>query len=217
MAGKETRLETGRQRAASAVASILGQLRTARLAANLSQAAIAAQLGWPQTRYSLFERNVRDVTFAEVILVSSILGLKLTFDLFRVDEGVRDAGSQRLIDRFFGQLASVWTATREAPFPRLGDLRSWDVLMRLGKDYRVGVEAETRLRDIQELVRRIRQRELHGGADHILVILSDSQHNRRYVDEFRAALGPPFSTPPRDLLAALRAGQPVPGSGVILL
>jgi len=217
MAGKETRLETGRQRAASAVASILSQLRTARLTSNLSQAAIAAQLGWSQTRYSLFERNVREVTVADVSLVASILGLKLTFDVFRIDEGVRDAGSQRLIERFLAMLASVWLQTREAPFPHLGDLRSWDVLIRLGRDYRVGVEAETRLRDIQELVRRIRQRELHGGADHIIVILSDSQHNRRYVDEFRAALGPNYLTQPGDLLADLRTGRQLPGSGVILL
>jgi hypothetical protein len=89
--------------------------------------------------------------------------------------------------------------------------------MRLGSDYRVGVEAETRLHDIQELVRRIRQRELHGGADHILVILSDSQHNRRHADELRSAVGPDYLTPPRDLVAALRAGRPLPGSGVILL
>ena len=149
--------------------------------------------------------------------MASILGLKLTFDLYRVDEGVRDAGSQRLIERFLALLASGWRATREAPFPCLRDLRSWDVLIRLNMDYRVGVEAETRLRDIQELVRRIRQRELHGGADHIVVILSDSQHNRRYADEFRTALGPNYLTAPRDLLAALRTGRPLPASGVILL
>jgi len=105
----------------------------------------------------------------------------------------------------------------EAPFPTLGDLRSWDLLIRLGSVHRVGVEAETRLRDIQELVRRIRQRELHGGVDHILIVLSDSQHNRRFADELRAALGPTYRCQPTDLLLALKAGQPLPGYGVILV
>ncbi len=51
----------------------------------------------------------------------------------------------------------------------------------------------------------------------ILVILSDSAHNRALADDFRAALGPEFAASPRELLAAIRDAKPLPGSGVVLL
>lgn len=217
MPTKESRLARGKRAGQLAADSIVGQLRDARLEANLSQATLAKHAGWPQSRYSRMEQSVQPLAVEDMFVVAMLLGLRPKLELYRVEEGLRDQGSQALIARFRSILAGAWTATREAPFPTLGDLRSWDLLIRLGTTYRVGVEAETRLRDIQELVRRIRQRELHGGADHILIILSDSQHNRRHADELRSALGPDYTTHTADLLTALRAGTPLPGSGLILL
>ena len=199
------------------VAAVLTELRNARHDANLSQAALAKKLGWTQTRYSRFERNADPITVEDVCLVSIVLGLKPRFDLYRVDEGLRDQGSVGLVNRFCALLSPVWSVMREAPFPNLGDFRSWDVLLRLGSSFRVGVEAETRLRELEELVRRIRQRELHGGVNEILVLLSRSGHNRSNRETLRAALGPNYLAPPGDLLAALRTGRQLPGSGVILL
>jgi transcriptional regulator with XRE-family HTH domain len=217
MPTKESRLARGKRAGQLAADSIIRQLRDARLEANLSQATLAKHTGWPQSRYSRMERSVQPLAVEDMYVVATLLGLRPKLELYRVEEGLRDQGSQALIARFRSILAAAWIATREAPFPTLGDLRSWDLLIRLGTVYRVGVEAETRLRDIQELVRRIRQRELHGGADHILVILSDSQHNRRHADELRSALGSAYTTSSVDLHTALRAGAPLPGSGVILL
>jgi transcriptional regulator with XRE-family HTH domain len=214
---RDTRLERGRRKASECKARLLHELRAARHAAGVSQSSLARQLGWSQTRYSQFERATRPATVDDVCLVAVMLGLRPRFDLFREDEGVRDQGHQRLIARFCAILSSLWSVHREAPFPTLGDLRSWDVLIRLGTAFRVGVEAETRVRDQQELVRRIRQRELHGGVDAIVVLLSDSAHNRRLVGELRESLGPDYATPARSLIRALRTGQPLPGSGVIVL
>ena len=81
----------------------------------------------------------------------------------------------------------------------------------------VGVDIETRIRDIQELVRRTRLRERDGETDAILIVLSDSAVNRRLVDQLRDALGPGYATSPRLILRALRAGERLPGSGVILV
>jgi hypothetical protein len=85
------------------------------------------------------------------------------------------------------------------------------------ESYLVGVEAETRIRDVQELVRRLRQRERDGGADEILLVLANSAHNRALVEELRAALGDRYATAPKVLLHCLRAGRRLPGSGVILI
>jgi hypothetical protein len=73
------------------------------------------------------------------------------------------------------------------------------------------------VRDIQAFVRRIRLRERDGAPEIIVIVLSDSRANRLQVDDLREALGPAFATPPRLILAALRDGQPVPGSGVVLV
>lgn len=217
MSVRESRLERGKQLSAEVVRTLLARIKEARLEANLSQAALAKRLGWTQTRYSLFERNVAPVTLEDTCLAAAMLGFKPKFELYRVDEGLRDQGHTRLIARLRALISPLWHVTLEAPFPLLGDLRSWDLLIRLATTYRVGVEAETRLRDIQELVRRIRQRELHGGVDAIVIVLSDSGHNRRQVDDLRAALGSDYQTPTDELIDALRAGRSLKGSGVLLL
>lgn len=217
MATRETRLDRGRSHARQLTATLLSELRLTRRTAGISQAALGRLLGWPQSRFSEFERNKRDPTIGEICEVGALLGLKPTIQLHPEEEPLRDRGQLKLIARFRALLSTTWHVMIEAPFPTLGDLRSWDVLIRLGSTYRVGVEAETRIRDIQELVRRIRQRELHGGVDEILIILSDTTHNRRLVGELREALGERYAASPRTLHAGLRTGSPLPGSGLILL
>ena len=81
----------------------------------------------------------------------------------------------------------------------------------------MGVELETRVRDVQRLVRKIRERERDGGVDQILIVLSASAHNRRVSAQLLEALGLEFATSPRVILRALREGRPIPGSGVTLL
>ena len=104
----------------------------------------------------------------------------------------------------------------EALLPAQGDLRAWDLLLRLGSQI-VGVEVETRIRDIQGLVRRIRGRQRDGGVDEILLVLADTRFNRRLLAELRESLGSDFETSPASVLAALSSGQPVPGSCVLLI
>ena len=148
--------------------------------------------------------------------IASVLGLELTLGLHPLGDPIRDRGHQALIARFVALVAGAYRIAREVPLPTPGDLRSWDVMLRLG-ELLIGVEAETRVRDIQALVRRIRARERDGGVGEILLVLADTAYNRRVVSELREALGERFKTSPRILLAALRAGRSLPGSGVILV
>jgi transcriptional regulator with XRE-family HTH domain len=194
----------------------LDELQLARTTANVSQEALAALLDWSQPRYSKFERGQQRPAVHEVCEVAAALGLEASVVLRRVEEGLRDSGQMRVMARFQRLLSPRWHASIEAPFPALGDLRSWDALLRL-RDHRVGVEIETRLRDQQELIRRIRQREVHGRVDEILVVLSESRHNRLLVDGLRAGLGVRYGATPRELRAALRDGNPLPRSGVLLV
>ena len=144
------------------------------------------------------------------------LGLELSAGLHPAGDPIRDKGHQALITRFRAMVGAAWRIAAEVPFPTPGDPRTWDLILRVAGQI-VGVEAETRIRDVQALARRIHQREANGGVTAILVLLADTATNRRLVDQLREALGPSYQTQPRDLLAAFRRGQPLPGSGVVLL
>ncbi|MDL2334726.1 MAG: hypothetical protein QFC55_01670 [Chloroflexota bacterium] len=178
---------------------------------------MARELGWSHARYARFEAGlVASVSLVDLAKVGSILGLGLSASMHPVGEAIRDAGHQVLAARFRAILAPAWRVTAEVLLPNVGDRRSWDMLLRLGVQL-VGVELETRVRDVQWLVRRMRERERDGGVNHLLLVLSASAHNRRVLPELIEALGPEFATPPRQLMRALREGRTIPGSGVILL
>lgn len=195
---------------------LIAELRAERQTANISQRTIARQLDRQQSELNRLERlefpNVPLVRLAEV---AAVLGLELSVRVNRVGDPVRDGASEALIGRFLRQVASAYRVTREVLLP-VGGQRSWDILLRIGPTL-IGVEAVTRVRDLQALVRHIRLRERDGGTDHVLLVLSDSLHNRALAGQLLEALGPRFATPRKVLLDALRAGRPVPGSGVLLL
>jgi hypothetical protein len=144
------------------------------------------------------------------------VGLELSANLFPFSKPVRDKGHQALISRFRAVLSAAWHATAEMLLPGLGEKRSWDLGLRLAGQ-RVGVEAETAVRDVQKLVRHTRERELDGGMDEVVLLLANTRRNRHMLPQLLEALGETFKTPAREILRALREGRPLPGSGVVLL
>ena len=147
-------------------------------------------------------------------------GMELSIGLHELGDPIRDKGQHALGRRFDVIPAPVWQVTAETLLPNPGDQRSWDRLLRLTTSetrHLVGADLETRIRDVQALVRRTRLRERDGGVEAILLVLSDSATNRSLVDQLRDALGAEYQTSPRVILTALRRGEPLPGSGVILV
>lgn len=217
MATRETPAERGRRRGEQLVGRLLNELRTARIAADVSQKAIAATLGWSQTEYWRFENRHTVITsVVDIAAAASVLGLEFAAGLHQLGESIRDKGHQALIARFRAQLSGAFKVLAEVPLPMPGDRRSWDLLLRLPTQL-IGVEAETRIRDMQRLVRHVHQRERDGGVDAIVVLLAATRTNRELVDVLRVALGPTYATSPRQLLWSLRSGQPLSGSGVVLI
>jgi transcriptional regulator with XRE-family HTH domain len=217
MGTRETRVQRGRRQGDALVPTVVSELRTARQVGGISQRSLATELGWSQSEVNRLEQfHFPTVSLIRMAEIASVLGLELSIGIHPLGEAIRDKGQQPLIGRFLDIVHDVYRRTREVPLPNAGDLGSWEVLLRLD-DFLVGVEAEARLRDVQRFVRRIRQRELYGGVDEILVVLSRTSHNGRLADHLRDALGERFSVPPRELIDALRAGRRIPGSGVILV
>jgi transcriptional regulator with XRE-family HTH domain len=216
VATRETRRQRGRRRGQELLRTVVAELRLERQTANVSQRQLARELGWQQSEVNRLERfDYPNVSLTRLAEIAAVLGLDLSARLHRVGDPVRDAASRALTGRFIRLVGAGYRVMQEALLPS-GGQRSWDVLLRLGPLV-VGVEIVTRVRDVQALVRHIRLRERDGGVDHVLLVLSDSVHNRAFAEELRNALGPRFITSRADLLTALRESQPVPGSGVLLI
>lgn len=218
MATKETRLDRGRRRGRAVAARLMAEIIATRRALNVSQRALAHELRRSQTAVVRLEHlaKVDRLSFVEVAEIASLLGFELGAALHPLGDPLRDRGHQQLIKRFRNLLATSIKVVAEAPLPNIGDRRSWDLLLRCVAQL-IGVEAETRVRDGQLLVRRIRERERDGGVDEVLLVLAESAVNRRLLPQLLESLGPRFATPPRLVLRALRDGKPLAGSGVILV
>jgi transcriptional regulator with XRE-family HTH domain len=218
---KETRLLRGRRRGRLLVARLLGDLRTARQIAGLSQSALARELGLDHSNlWRLEAGRLDDVGVVRLAELASLLGYEISLGLHPIGDPLRDKGQLTCGRRFDAVLSDRWRVTDEALLPGAGEHRAWDKLLRLvGGTPRclVGADIESRVWDVQAIVRRTRLRERDGQVDHVLIVLADTAHNRRHIDELRQALGPAYATSPRAILRSLRAGRPLPGSGVVLV
>jgi hypothetical protein len=97
-----------------------------------------------------------------------------------------------------------------------GDLRAWDATI-LGAYFGVGVEAETRLRDLQAAARRTNLKQRDGELDHVILLIADTRANRLALRISGAELGSAFPVSQRECLRALREGRDPGGSAIIVL
>jgi hypothetical protein len=97
-----------------------------------------------------------------------------------------------------------------------GDRRAWDAEIR-GADWRAVVDAESRLRDVQALSRRVTLKARDDGADIVILLVADTRHNRHVLRLAAADLAGIFPAPGRGIVAALAAGARPPGSGVVVM
>ena len=109
----------------------------------------------------------------------------------------------------------------DGPNPLLGgptwtDRRAWDATIE-GRGWRVGVEAETRLGDVQALERRIALKERDGAVSVVLLLVNDTAHNRRIMADDSAGLRSQFPGSARITLARLRLGEAPTSSALLVL
>lgn len=221
MTTKETRVGRGRRRGQMLTRRVISDLREARLVAGLSQSALAREVGLdPSTMWRLEADLLPDTSVVRLSEIASVLGYEVSLGLHPIGDPVRDKGQLACGRRLDAVLSERWRVTDETLLPGAGEQRSWDKLLRLTDAtprYLVGTDIESRVWDVQAIVRRTRARERDGQVDHILIVLADTAHNRRIIDELRASLGPDYATSARRLVRALRVGMRLAGSGVVLV
>ena len=144
------------------------------------------------------------------------VGLRLAFRAYPDGDPVADRAQLALLGRFRACLPEHARWLSEVPLPIQGDRRAWDAIS-IVAGFRFAVEAETRLRDIQALERRIALKQRDSNIEVVVLVISDTFANRRTLAIHREALRARFPLGGRTILKALRAGRPPAASGVVVL
>jgi hypothetical protein len=82
---------------------------------------------------------------------------------------------------------------------------------------RIGVIAETRIRDLQALLRREQQKQLDSSVDLLILLVADTRHNRATLASATHLLAEIFPVSTRAVLSALGGGEAPTANGVVLL
>ncbi len=198
-------------------ATVLEELRSARLDRGLAGGDVARAGGLSAAQYSRIERGLTDgPSIEQASILLAAVGLELSVRAYPGGEPLRDAAHIALIDRLRARVHRSLRFHTEVPFPSPGDRRAWDVVI-AGPDWRHGIEAETRPRDRQALERRLALKLADGDVVSLSLLLLDSRHNRDFVRANREVLSERFRVPGRRTLELLGAGVNPSGNSIILL
>ena len=151
----------------------------------------------------------------ELAEVGGAVGLDVRLRSFPAGDPIRDAGQLQLLERLRQRLDPALSWQTEVPLPIPGNLRAWDALI-TGRGWRVAVEAETVLDDLQAVERRISLKRRDGRMEHVILIVADTRRNRGVLAGAPQAM-PSFSRRARRVLGALRRGHDPRCSAIVVL
>jgi len=216
MATRERAADRGSREAADQLRTLGRELRDARLAADLSQTVVGRAAGISHPVLSRIERaTAANVPFNRLSAVAAVLGFRVSIRLYPAGNPLRDAAQLALLDRLRTRVQPGLRWQSEVVLSIPGDARAWDASIS-GVGWIVYVDAETRLRDVQALVRRTALKRRDSGTDRVILLIAATRWNRAVL----RALGSPLLPEAIDghaILTALAAGRDPGGSGVVLL
>jgi transcriptional regulator with XRE-family HTH domain len=206
------------QRLARRIGARVGEeIRVARTSAGLAQRDAAEAAGMSHAQFGRIERGgLVHLTFEQACRAGFAVGLRFGGQMFAGGDPVRDTAQLRLLERFVGLLPSLARVDREVPLPIAGDRRAWDALITLD-GRRAGCEAETRLGDIQALERKLALKLRDGAVDVLLLVVSDTAHNREVLDLHRNALRDLLPLDNPQVRRALRDARLPTANGLVLV
>jgi hypothetical protein len=144
------------------------------------------------------------------------VGLDLSVRAYPAGRGIRDEAQLALIARLISLVQPRWDWLTEVPIPLTGDPRAWDVVLR-GSAVTIGVEAESRLRDIQALDRRVMLKLRDSGFDRVVIVVTATRTNRAVLREIGESVRTNYPIPSRQALDALVRGRDPGGNAIVAL
>ncbi len=193
------------------------ELREARIGAGLSQRQVGEAAGLSHAHVGRVERG--ESAGASVVLLArllSVVGLQLAARAFPGGSPLRDASHVALLKRLRAELPAKVRLLTEIPLRGDRDGRAWDARIDLA-DGSVRVEAETRIRDLQALDRRIALKQRDDGIERVVLLVNDTRTNRAAVRAAGRLLDERYPLSGRAVLSALREGKCPEASGIVLL
>jgi len=216
MGTRERPIDRARRLTAEQLRALGRELHLARIGAGLSLRDVAAAAHVSHTEVWRIERACSPtVRVATLGRVAGIVGLALSVRVFLDGDPIRDAAHVRLLTRLHARIHPDLRWRTEVPLPLPGDRRAWDATIG-GRGFVVGVEAETRIRDAQAVVRRLNLKQRDGELDRVVLLVAGTRANRQAV---RLAMDDvaSFTIASRDALLALREARDPGGNAVIIL
>jgi transcriptional regulator with XRE-family HTH domain len=208
----------GAARASSRIRRLVGdEIRSPRVEAGVSQDHLARAAGVSKAEVSRVERAIAPwLTIDELCRLAAPLGLDVSIRLYPGGPRIRDRAQVPLLDRLHRELSSALAWVFEVPLPLAGDRRAWDATIS-GDGWRVAVEAESRLHDVQALERRIALKRRDDRDVVVLLLVNDTRINRQALAAGATSLRALLPLDARAMLSALRAGRYPGESGIVLL
>jgi transcriptional regulator with XRE-family HTH domain len=218
MPSAERRVDRGARNAAELVRRLGQEMREARVASGLSQTSLGSLVGISHTEISRLERGLLPNPGVSVLSrCFAVLGMRLSAKGYPEGPPVRDVAQARLLGRLRGELHTSLRMRTEVPLRTANaDLRAWDAEV-AAADASCKVEAETRLRDIQAVDRRIALKMNDDQVAVVILLVAQSRSNAAVLREFRELLRPRFPLDTRDILRPLRDGTTPEASGICVL
>jgi transcriptional regulator with XRE-family HTH domain len=215
--GRWNRVDEASRRAHRQLLELLRDLRAAREAAGLSQAAVAGAIGRSRALVAHWERGTVRADAIQLARWGAVVGLDVSVRAFPGGAPLRDAGQLRLLARARTAIAGDWRWRTEVPVSRdPRDRRAFDAVLGTAAGT-IGLEAITRLTDAQAQVRAALLKQTAAGLDRMVLVLAQTRHNRAAVADGAPTILGSFPASPREVMRALRDGELPKENGIVLV
>lgn len=216
MSAREGPVERGKRRGRRLLEEAIDEFHRARLAESITQERVGKALDRSDAWVSLIESGRHQtVSVVQLSQLMACVGLELSLRAYPAGRGLRDDGQSATMERFVSLVVPPWSWASEVPIPIPGDLRAWDGVLR-GR-CSIGVDIETRIRDVQAVDRRVMLKLRDSRLDRALILVPDTRSNRAMLASTAESLKPNYPISSRAALAALREGRDPGGNAIIVV
>lgn len=218
MPARHAAVDRGRVRGEELVRRFARELREAQISRGLSQREVAAAVGIPRSTVGRIETcRTLNASVRLACMLGAAVGLDVSLGIYPGSNHLRDAGQMRVMHRFAAKLGDMWRWRHEVELRISHDQRAWDAEgVHKVTGLRLTVEVETRMHDMQAVLRRLALKRRDGDVDRLILVVADTRVNRMAIELARDMIASAFPCSARRALAYLAVGED-PGADALIM